>query len=129
LVCARADSELRFELRRAQEPLRDGEFDFVALIDVVHHPPPAANEDAGGRASARVREGGLFLYKDMCKRPSWRARANRLHDLVSYRQWIHYVSIESAESWIRDEGLKRTDVQRVNLFFYGHDLRVSVGKL
>ena len=101
-----------------------GAFDVVAMIDVIHHVPPAAQEDVIRRACRKVKPGGAFLYKDMVRRPRWRALANRLHDLVLARQWIHYAAVADVERWAADEGMKLERSALINRLWYGHELRV-----
>lgn len=101
-----------------------GKFDVVSMIDVIHHVPRSAQEDVIRRACRKVKPGGTFLYKDMVGRPRWRALANRMHDLVLARQWIHYVSAGDVESWAADEGMNLARSELINRLWYGHELRV-----
>jgi len=102
----------------------DEQFDAVTMIDVLHHIPPQAQEAFVDAACARVRPGGLFIYKDMADNPFWMAAGNRLHDLVLARQWIHYASVASVEAWIAHAGfgLERSEV--IDILWYRHELRV-----
>ena len=120
----KAGARLDFQRLDADEPWPDGQYDVIAMIDVIHHVPPAAQEAVIRRASAKVKPGGVFLYKDMVKRPLWRAAANRLHDLVLARQWIHYVPVEAVERWAAAEGLTLERSALINRWWYGHELRV-----
>jgi hypothetical protein len=52
-----------------------------------------------------VKQGGMLLYKDMGRRPLWRAWANRLHDLLMVKEWIHYARLEDVVHWARAAGL------------------------
>jgi 2-polyprenyl-3-methyl-5-hydroxy-6-metoxy-1,4-benzoquinol methylase len=119
-----AGARLDFQRLDADAPWPEGQYDVVAMIDVIHHVPPSAQEEVIRRASAKVKPGGVFLYKDMVKRPLWRAAANRLHDLVLARQWIHYVPVGNVEKWAKDEGLKLDRSEAINRLWYGHELRV-----
>src|SRR6266576_3469231 len=71
----------------------------VSMIDVMHHVPPSFQKEFLLTACRHVRPSGLLIYKDMCRRPRWRAAANRLHDLVLARQWINYLPISQVELW------------------------------
>jgi 2-polyprenyl-3-methyl-5-hydroxy-6-metoxy-1,4-benzoquinol methylase len=80
-------------------------FDVVTMIDVMHHIPPAMQLKFFDEAIRRVKPGGVLLYKDMCLEPRWRAIANRMTDLASSKQWIHYLPIETAVRWAVEAGL------------------------
>ena len=116
--------ELHFQRLDPDSSWPAGEFDVVAMIDVIHHVPPAAQEDVIRRACQKAKPGGIFLYKDMVKRPRWRALANRMHDLVLARQWIHYVPVADVERWAADEEMKLERSELMNRLWYGHELRV-----
>ena len=81
-------------------------------------------EEVIRHACRTVKPGGIFLYKDMVGRPFWRALANRMHDLVLARQWIHYVPIARIDGWAKDEGLTVERAGRTDRWWYGHELRV-----
>ena len=115
---------LQFLRKDAEDPWPSGPFDVVTMIDVLHHVAPSAQEEVIRRACRTTPPGGTFLYKDMCSDSAWRATANRLHDLVLARQWIHYVSPDRVECWAKQEGLELVRRDRINLAWYGHDLRV-----
>lgn len=104
----------------------EGPFDVVSIIDVMHHVPPAHQREAIRTAASRVAPGGVLLYKDMVRRPRWRAGMNRLHDLVMARQWIHYAPIADVEAWAADAGLTCVRRQTITRWWYGHELSVFV---
>jgi hypothetical protein len=65
---------------------------------VLHHIPPRDQEKAVLDVWTRVRPGGIFLYKDMASKPFWCGWMNRLHDLASAKEWIHYCPISRVEN-------------------------------
>jgi cyclopropane fatty-acyl-phospholipid synthase-like methyltransferase len=101
-----------------------GTFDAVSMIDVMHHIPPWAQRSFFESACANVSRDGKLIYKDMCRAPTWRASANRLHDLLKAKQWIHYRAVEDIESWARAQGFQLLASQTINIYYYGHELRV-----
>jgi 2-polyprenyl-3-methyl-5-hydroxy-6-metoxy-1,4-benzoquinol methylase len=116
--------ELRFEARSAALALPAGPFDVVSLLDVMHHIPPAQQRPVLLQALGRVAPGGRFIYKDMCLQPAWRAAANRLHDLLIARQWIHYLPLAQAVDWAEAAGFRVLQRQRVDMLWYGHEIVV-----
>ena len=126
-MAARLDGperHLQFQRLDPDEQWPAGEFDVVAMIDVIHHVPPSAQQEVIRRACRRVKPGGTFLYKDMVEQPRWRAIANRIHDLVLARRWIHYAPVADIEAWAADEGMKLERSAAFNRLWYGHELRV-----
>lgn len=115
---------VRLERRDAGD-LPAGPFDVVALIDVLHHVPPARQRDAVLAAATRVAPGGLLLVKDISPRPRWRALMNRLHDLVLARQWVHHVEGDAIAAWCADAGLAVERHPRIDRWWYGHELVVA----
>lgn len=121
---AQLGAHVEYVVGSAAGELPGEEFDVVSMIDVLHHVPPKAQNDAVRLAAAKVRPGGLFIFKDMGRRPYWRAAANRLHDLVVARQWIHYCPIALVERWTVERGFDLVNRDDRNMFWYRHELRV-----
>ena len=117
---------LTFHQLDAAEPWPEGPFDAVSIIDVMHHVPPKRHRDLIHRAAARLGPGGMLLVKDIPPRPFWRACANRVHDLVLARQWVHLPRPEDIRSWAEAEGLSLVRRERINMLWYGHELMVFV---
>jgi 2-polyprenyl-3-methyl-5-hydroxy-6-metoxy-1,4-benzoquinol methylase len=116
---------LTFEAPAPDADLPRGPFDVVAMIDVLHHVAPTAQDALLRAAIARVAPGGRFLYKDMAQRPRALALVNRMHDLIVARQWIHYVPIARVVDVVRASGLRvraRADARR---YVYAHELVVA----
>ena len=125
-MCARlpAGHGLRFESRSAALPLPREGHDVVTLLDVMHHIPPAAQRTVLEQAIGTLQPGGRFIYKDMVQKPRWRAAANRTHDLLIARQWIHYLALDDAVAWARAAGCRVTEQHRIDMLWYGHDIVV-----
>ncbi len=93
----------------------------VTMVDVLHHVPPPVQDDFLAAALARVDHGGLFLYKDMCVAPLWRAMGNQLHDLVMARQWVNHVPMERVQAVLRRHGFVEVARASRNMLWYGHE--------
>lgn len=98
-------------------------YDVISIIDVMHHLPPGAQGALIHKSASHLRPGGLLLYKDMVRRPFWRAWANKLHDLLIARQFIRYVPIEVVDAQAHEAGLEMIAARTINVFWYGHELR------
>ena len=108
----------------AIEDWPDKQYDVVTMIDVLHHIPPPLQRTFIDEAAARVRPGGILIYKDMADSPFWMAEANRLHDLVLARQWINYAPLESVCAWLAEKGFAEEHDETIDLFWYRHELKV-----
>jgi len=99
-------------------------FDMVSLIDVMHHVQMEWRPAILQAAISRVKPGGILLYKDMVRRPRWRAFQNWCQDLLVSKQWIHYLPIAEVEAVARRAELIELRSETINRFGFGHELRV-----
>lgn len=116
---------LSFERRDAAAGWPEGEFDVISIIDVMHHVAKTEQERLIRTAASRLKEGGILIYKDMVRRPWWRAGMNRLHDLLFARQWIHYAPIEEVGAWMTAAGVRPQELRAVDMYWYGHEIIVA----
>jgi 2-polyprenyl-3-methyl-5-hydroxy-6-metoxy-1,4-benzoquinol methylase len=112
---------LRFERVDACSPWPSSHFDVVAMIDLLHHIPPAQQRSIFERGLACVRPGGRLVFKDMATRPRWRAAANQLHDLLLARQWIHHVAPEKVIAWAAEAGWRAREHLTIDRLWYRHE--------
>jgi 2-polyprenyl-3-methyl-5-hydroxy-6-metoxy-1,4-benzoquinol methylase len=117
-------ARLRFARQDAEAPWPAEPFTVVALIDVLHHLPPSRQHALIERALLAVEPGGMLLYKDMAARPRWRAAANRAHDLLMARQWVHHRALAEVEAWAAAAGFACAHRARIARGPYGHELAV-----
>lgn len=94
------------------------------MIDMMHHIPPAVREALFLAAVDRVAPGGVLIYKDMRRRPHWRAAMNQLHDLLLARQWISHCPSEQVLGWASEAGLTIAQHSLYNKAWYAHELIV-----
>lgn len=113
---------LAIEHRAVEAPWPDEQYDLVSMVDVLHHIDPAHQREAVLNAAARVRPGGLMLYKDMAMTPRWMAAANRLHDLVFAQQWINYAPFGEVAGWLVAAGFRQERFQAFRRLWYAHEL-------
>lgn len=115
-----AAASIVFEERAIEAGIPRGDWTVVSAVDVIHHVPPAAQRDFIRALCEAVPPGSRLIIKDMVARPRWRALANRMHDLVMARQWVHHVGPDEVERWVDGTGLQCVHRSRRNMFWYGH---------
>src|SRR5262249_12640351 len=100
-------------------------FDLVAMVDVLHHIPGEDRRSVVAAALDRGAPGGLFLYKDMCRRPALRRLWNQLQDLSLARQLVVVEPVETVVGWVHEQGFISVASERyVGAGLYGHELEV-----
>jgi 2-polyprenyl-3-methyl-5-hydroxy-6-metoxy-1,4-benzoquinol methylase len=119
----RGTAALEFSELPAQADWPGGPFDVVSIIDVLHHVPRDVGPELFRRAAARLKPGGILLYKDMYP-GSWRSLCNRLHDLVLARQLINLVPTPRVIGWAKDAGFELKKSATFEMWWYGHVLCV-----
>ena len=111
---------LTFEQRAIEAGIPQGDWTVVSAIDVIHHVSPTRQASFVRALCDAAPPGSRLIVKDMVVTPRWRAFANRLHDLLMARQWVHHVDPASVETWVTDAGLRCVHRSHANLFWYGH---------
>ena len=122
----RADERdrLKFFWHDATQGLPDGTWPVVSLIDVAHHLPPSMQREVLDDLAARVTPGGMLIYKDIAPRPVWKAWANRLHDAIMARQFVHYLAPDLVTVWLESQGLILTHRAVYHRLWYAHTLLI-----
>jgi 2-polyprenyl-3-methyl-5-hydroxy-6-metoxy-1,4-benzoquinol methylase len=111
---------LHLAVRAVEQGIPPGDWTVVSAIDVIHHIPPAHQPQFIRDLCAATPPGARLIIKDMVAQPMWRAMANRLHDLLMAKQWVHHVSPEQVESWVTDPAMSCVHRSRRNMLWYGH---------
>ena len=111
---------LHFAVRAVEDGIPPGDWSVVSAIDVIHHIPPPHQAQFIRDLCAATPPGARLIIKDMVARPRWRAAANRLHDLLMAKQWVHHAGPEQVESWVTDPDMVCVHRSRRNMFWYGH---------
>jgi 2-polyprenyl-3-methyl-5-hydroxy-6-metoxy-1,4-benzoquinol methylase len=120
---------LHFESITVNQPWPAGSFDVISLVDVMHHVPADQREALITNVSSHLKPGGLFIYKDMVRKPLWRAWANKLHDFVVSGERIQYAPLEDVVAWLTRKNFVRLHSELINMYWYGHELCVFEKKL
>lgn len=111
---------LQFSVRSVEEGIPAGDWSVVSVVDVIHHIPPPYQAGFVRDLCAATPPGARLIIKDMVARPKWRALANRAHDLLMARQWVHHVGPETVEGWITDPDMVCVHRSRTDMLWYGH---------
>lgn len=114
------DTHLQLHSARSSDDWPDGTFDAVSLIDVLHHVHPESQRQILTSAAQRVQPGGILIYKDIDAGDKPRALANRLHDMILAREWIHYRPLTWVRIQLEQAGLIYESDGRINMLWYGH---------
>lgn len=111
---------VEFSVRSVAQGIPKGDWSVVSVIDVIHHIPPAFQAGFIADLCAATPPGARLVIKDMVVTPRWRALANRMHDLLMARQWVHHAGPEQVEAWVADPAFVCVHRSRANLLWYGH---------
>ena len=111
---------LKFEERAISDGIPTGDWTVVSVIDVIHHVPEAAQASFVQALCDATRPGARLIVKDMVSTPRWRALANRMHDLLMARQWVHHIDPDTVETWVDSRGMRCVHRSQTNLYWYGH---------
>lgn len=106
------------------DPWPIGEYDCVCLVDVMHHVQKPHRITLLETIHNTISGGGILVYKDMGRKPYWRAMANQLHDLLRAGEWIEHEPVENVHSWFMERGYKNLSELDITKLVYAHELRV-----
>ena len=115
---------VEFEHRTIAQGIPNLGHEVVTVIDVLHHVPDQHKAAFVCDLCDVVPDGGRLIVKDMVVRPFWRATANRMHDLITARQWVEHLGPEQFEAWASPRGMRVRRLDHFNTWWYGHWLLV-----
>lgn len=117
--------EIEFLCEELQQFAQRGKkFSTVLMVDVLHHVNPGKQIDFINLAQSFVQPNGILIFKDMCQKPAWKAFANRIHDLIMAKQWIHYFPIQGVIDHLTQKGFQVINREDYSNFCYGHEMCV-----
>jgi len=111
---------VQFSVRAVEEGIPQGDWSVVSAVDVIHHIPKAHQAGFIRDLCAATPPGARLVIKDMVATPWWRSFANRMHDLVMAKQWVHHTGPQTVEQWITDPDFQCIHRSRTNMLWYGH---------
>ena len=119
-----SDVDISFSTARDFSEWPTDLIDVVCMIDVAHHVPRELWSTLYQSAAARVRDGGLLLYKDMAADPWWCGLGNRLHDLILAQQWIDYCPLPFVYAALAAARMTRVHHDEWRKYWYMHQFTV-----
>ena len=96
------------------------DFDYLWMVDVLHHIPPANQALALKAIAAKMKSGARLVFKDIDAGRPWLCLANKFHDLLSSGEIGHERSRSDAASMLRDAGLEITMEGVRRMWVYPH---------
>lgn len=88
---------IKFQTADVQESVATGSADVIVAVDLFHHLSVEVQEAVVTQVYRLLKPGGLFLLKDLERRPRWKYYANYLHDTLMARGNPHIHVRDRAE--------------------------------
>jgi 2-polyprenyl-3-methyl-5-hydroxy-6-metoxy-1,4-benzoquinol methylase len=96
------------------------QYQYVLLIDVLHHVPQARQEDFLVRLFDLLRPGSTLIIKDIDADDQFLAMCNQLHDLVFAREVVHAMGAKSLVNQLQKMGFQTGGISKRRMFVYSH---------
>lgn len=101
-------------------PMETADFDFIFMVDVLHHIPFQRQKSFLERIFKNMRVGATFVLKDMNASDRLLTLFNKLHDLVVAREIGHEITATQAKKWLNEIGFQTSSIQRRLMYVYSH---------
>jgi len=101
-------------------PEKISDFDYVWMIDVLHHILPRQQASALKAIAKKMKPGAVLVFKDIDAGRPVLCLANKLHDLVSAGEIGHEISRAYAAKLLREGGLDIIEGGARRMWVYPH---------
>jgi 2-polyprenyl-3-methyl-5-hydroxy-6-metoxy-1,4-benzoquinol methylase len=95
-------------------------YDYVWMVDVLHHIPPGEQAAALKAIGEKMKPGAVLVMKDIDAGRRILCLANKLHDLLSAGEVGHERSRDEAARLLRESGLDLTESGVRRMWVYPH---------
>ena len=100
-------------------PNEISEYDYVSMIDVYHHIPPAIQVDFMYQLYSKMKPGAILVFKDIDKASPF-VLMNKLHDLVLSSEVGNEISFKYAIDLFHKIGFEIVHTDKKQTFVYPH---------
>jgi SAM-dependent methyltransferase len=100
-------------------PDRIGELDVIFLNDVLHHVPPAAQQQFVQDLIRKMKSGARLVLKDI-NGGSPLVYCNKMHDLLFAGEVGHELTYRTAQSWLEQNHLVLSEFSKKRMYVYPH---------
>lgn len=95
-------------------------YDFIFLIDVLHHIPPAEQLSLITQIYKKMKPGSKFIVKDIDANQWLLTRFNKIHDLLLSGQLGNEITSEECKTMIESSGFSIVQFFYKRMFWYPH---------
>ncbi|MCW1949532.1 MAG: class I SAM-dependent methyltransferase [Candidatus Shapirobacteria bacterium] len=95
-------------------------FDYIFLIDVLHHVPPKNQWKFLQNIYAGMQPGAKLILKDINAENFILSKFNKLHDFIFAGQAGHELAMTEVKNALEKLGFKIISTQQKRIFFYPH---------
>ena len=122
---AKGQPGFRAELRGSTDLPSLAGYDTIALVDVLHHVPPAAQAEFLRGIVAGMDPGARLILLDINADRVLTRTCNQLHDLLLARERVHPMRPAAVAGILRAAGARLGETRLTRRLWYGHYLIVA----